>query len=766
MSSSRNHDQSSFPTVPSSLSTGDHGMRDYYAEQEHTAARPAAHSLDDITPYLGLRARLSQVWLNKWTILILLVLVRVLIALGSLRDLLDSAEAKALSACTSVESMGSAMASMPHYMAQGTNELAAKGVEKAVNGLQEMLFMSITAVEEIFVFVINVLYGTYECLITFAVGGALHVAVKIAEDATKFLNQTLGDIGNDISKGVDDFEGGFNSFLSGLSSVPSIFGGSVEPPKIDLTNQIDALKDVKLPDDINKGLDELNKNIPNFEQVHNFTNSVLRLPFEEVKKLINSSLGPYEFDRSLFPVPEKEAMTFCSDDNGISSFFDSLYGIADTAHKVFIVVLILAAILACVPMTIAEIRRWRTMQDRAALVSKNAHDPMDVIYIASRPYTAGAGLKLSRNFASPRRQVLTRWFVAYATSTPALLVLAIAMAGFFSCLCQYILLQAVKREVPGLAGQVGAFADKVVDKLDAASSNWANGTNTAILKTNQDINNDVFGWVNTSTGALNETLNVFINQTTDVLEKAFGGTILEDPIKEVFNCLIGLKVQNIQKGLTWIHDHAHIDFPLFPNDTFSQGAAKALSSNDESFGTNASGDSFLADPGSGASDKITEAVVRLIDKLTDGIRTEALIATGVFLIWVTVVLMGLGRVLFLFCRRDKTRAEGGASYAGDIDPHNDRAATFDPFDANRAPVGHQQSGFAAEKASPEAPAYEEGSGGRFQAFRNPMRAIRDTRAAFDEKVGYAGQREPPARGDGRGVVSEYGFVEDEKSNRI
>lgn len=519
MSSSRKQNQSSFPTVPSSLSTGDHGMRDYYAEQEHTAARPAAHSLDDITPYLGLRARLSQVWLNRWTILILLVLVRVLIALGSLHDALDSAEAKALSACTSVESMGSAMASMPHYMAQGTNELAAKGVEKAVNGLQEMLFMSISAVEEIFVFVINLLYGTYECLITFAVGGALHVAVKIAEEATKFLNQTLGDIGDDISDGVDGFEDGFNSFLSGLSSIPSIFGGSVDPPKIDLGKQIDALKDVKLPEGINEGLTELKDNIPNFEEVHNFTNSVLRLPFEEVKKLINGSLGPFKFDRSVFPIPQKEALTFCSDDDGISSFFGSLYALADKARTIFIVVLLIAAIGACIPMTIAEIRRWRTMQDRAVLVSKNAHDPMDVIYIASRPYTAGAGLKLSRNFASPRRQVLTRWFVAYATSTPALLVLAVAMAGFFSCLCQYILLQAVKKEVPGLAGQVGAFADKVIDKLDAASSSWADGTNAVILKTNRDINEDVFGWVDTSTGALNDTLNVFINETTDVLQK-------------------------------------------------------------------------------------------------------------------------------------------------------------------------------------------------------------------------------------------------------
>lgn len=58
---------------------------------------------DGITPYLGLRARLSQVWLNRWTILLLLVLARVLIAATGMQSDMDSAKREAQSACTSVE---------------------------------------------------------------------------------------------------------------------------------------------------------------------------------------------------------------------------------------------------------------------------------------------------------------------------------------------------------------------------------------------------------------------------------------------------------------------------------------------------------------------------------------------------------------------------------------------------------------------------------------------------------------------------------------
>ena len=747
MASSRDYRHTSFPTVPSSLSTDDHGMRDNYATQEPTATRNAAHSLDDLTPYLGLRARLSQVWINRWTILLLLVLARVLILIGSLRDDINTAESKALSACTSVESMGSTMASMPHYLSQGTNELAAKGVTKAVNGLEEMLFMTITGVEEIFVFVVNMMYGTYECLITFAVGGAAHVAVQVAEDVTKFLNTTLGNVGKDLEGGVSTFQNDFNSFLKDLSSIPSIFGGSVNPPTIDLSKQIAELNNIQLPDSINQGLDKLNSSIPSFADVQNFTNTMLRLPFEEVKKLLNESLGPYTFDQSIFPVPNKEALTFCGDSDGINDFFDTLYGIAEAARKIFIGVILTFAVLACIPTALLEIRRWRKMQDRARLIKSDVHEPLDVIYIVSRPFTAITGLKLASNFGSPRRQVLTRWFIAYITSTPALLCLAIALAGLFSCLCQYILLQAVSKEVPALASQVGQFADKVIVALNNASSSWANGTNAAILAENNKINQDVFGWVNTTTSTLNGTLNTFINETTTVLQKAFGGTVLEDPIQQVFNCLIGLKVQSIEKGLTWVQDNAHIDFPLFPDDIFSAGASKALNASNDQTGINSSGDSFLADPGSNATDAITAAVTDLTNKLASGIRTEALIATAVLMVYVIVVLMGLARVLFQFTRRGNSlRGTGGATYAGDIDP-----ASMAQPEPNTAQVYAMKE---RAKQTP-APAYEERGNAFAAAFGQPMRPTEQ-----GEKRGFAGHRKAVGSGvQTRGVVdSTYGDV--------
>ncbi|KAJ9649358.1 plasma membrane fusion protein prm1 [Coniosporium tulheliwenetii] len=656
MSSAENQHHA-FPAIPPSLSAGDHEMRNYYTAQD--APRPTLNQAPYLTPYLGLRARLSQIWINRWTILLFLVLVRTLIAVQSLDDNLDSARKQALSACTSVESMGSAMASMPHYMSQGVNEITASGVEKAVNGLMSMLDMAVQGVGEIVIFIIGMLTNTYLCLITLAVRGSLHVALELVEEVSNFLNKTLDGVGDDIADVAGSLQDKINSVLGLFTSFP---GNKQDKPTVDFGKQIDVLRNLQLPSGLQDDLEKLNNSIPTFEEVKNFAEGVIRLPFNEIRKLINETMDTYEFDRSAFPVPQKEQLSFCSESNGINDFFDGLVDIEQVARKVFIGVVVTLAILVCIPMAWREIKRWRLMQQRAQLISKNAFDPMDVVYISSRPYSSTIGIKIANRFRSIRHQTLVRWAVAYATSTPALFVLSLGVAGLFACLCQYILLKSIEKEVPGLSNQVGAFAEKVVFALNNASTSWANGTNTAITNTNLEINDKVFGWVEASTTAVNDTLNAVVGNITTVLEKAFGGTPLEEPVKGIFKCLIELKVQGIQQGLTWVHENAHVNFPLMPADTFSIGAAASIA-NDSST------DSFLANPGTKAKDEITEAVQSLIRKLSNAIAEEALISTCIILIWFFILLIGIARSGALFYGHDKTRAEGGQAHT--IDPATD-----------------------------------------------------------------------------------------------
>lgn len=654
MSSARRQPTQDFPAIPSSLNTYDHELRDYYADHSVPPNTVPYH-----TPYLGLRARLSQVWINRWTILLVLIICRLLLATTDLNYDLANAKQEALSACTSVENVGSAMASMPHYLSDGVNALAADGVTKAINGLMDMLMLTITGVESIILFVINMMTSTYVCLITLAVTGSLHVAIQMIEEVGAFMNKSINSITGDISSDLTTFQNGLNSFLSDLN-IGGLFGGSKSPPTVNLSSQIAALNSIQIdPTTMDADLTRLNASLPTFPQVQNFTNKAISYPFGLVKDAINSSMAGYTFDKSVFPVAPKQALTFCSNSTAIDDFFEGLVKVVFTARKIFIIVLTLAAVLACVPMAYREIWHWRTMRQRSILLQKQAFDPMDVIYIASRPYTSTAGIKLASRFKSTKRQIHVRWFIAYITTLPALFVLALGLAGLFTCLCQYIVLKAIEKEVPVLADEVGDFANTVVSALNNASESWAKSANDVLNSTNTKINHDVFSWAVNASVAANNTLNTFTDQMTLALNETFGGTILYDPITEVLNCLIGLKIAGIEKGLTWVTNNAHVTIPEFRPDVFSLGAAASLTNSSTT-------DSFLSSPGDVASNDITNAVLKVTNKLQSAINTEAIISACIVGVWLLVVLIGLIRTLIAMRSRDKTRGEGGPmGYAGD-----------------------------------------------------------------------------------------------------
>jgi len=159
------------------------------------------------------------------------------------------------------------------------------------------------------------------------------------------------------------------------------------------------------------------------------------------------------------------------------------------------------------------------------------------------------------------------------------------------------------------------------------------------------------GWVNTTTTAVNGTLNAFVDEMVGALNTTFGGTVLYEPILDVLNCLVILKIKGIENGLTWVKDHAHVDFPLLNNDTFSLGAIQKVSGSTT--------DLLATGPNGTAADAITRAVAHVINGIAKAIRQEAIISTCVLLIWVLIALIGVGRSVYVYFK-------GGR----DIDPNH------------------------------------------------------------------------------------------------
>lgn len=673
---SRGHTNNSVPEVPRSLRSESFELSDIRKVQ-----KTKANNSPYITPYLGLRSRLSQIWINRWTILLLLVLVRVVILIGQLNSNVDDAKDKALSACTKVEDLGSAMASMPHYLSLGVNNMAATGIEKAVDAMLVMLDLLMTGVEAMIYFFISFMVGTYTCLLTALVHGALDVVASVTEDATKAFNTVIDSATGEIQTISGGLEKTLNDITKGIED--SIFGSILpEIPTVNFTEPINKLKsfDIKA-DDFVKDVRKLNDDIPTFDEVQNMTKEAIAIPFNFVRKALNDSYGNYKFNRDVFPLAQKEKLTFCSNNDSLNGFFDGLFSLIAKAKIIFIVVLSLLAIAAIAPMAWLEIKRWRMQQRHAKLIDENRYDSMDVVYISSRSLTSTLGIKFGSRFTG-KRQILARWCFAYATSTPALFVLSLAIAGFFSCLCQVIMLQAVKNEVPALAQEVGLFADNVVSSINSVSEEWATDANGIIKGLNSDINDDVLSYVTNATSAVNKTINVFMDTMDDGLQTVFNGTVLLDPIKTVIHCVIGLKIESLQKGLTWVHDNSKITLPLFANDTFSLGAKESLNGDSDL-------NSFLASPSSVTTDEVSGAVQKVTDWMHRNIVQEALISLGILLAYIIVVLIGVTRALAGMAMRGEARPGVESHYNEDDEAQNTQGHSHDPQQGQKNQYQHR-----------------------------------------------------------------------------
>ncbi|KAJ8125532.1 hypothetical protein O1611_g8107 [Lasiodiplodia mahajangana] len=471
-----------------------------------TSAR--SQSSKQITPYLGLRSRLSQVWFNKWTVLILLVLANFLFTVGSLNENLAEAKVKALSACSKVEDVGSAFASMPHYLSVGVNEMTASTVNHAVQALMSIIDMILTGIEQLILFVIGMMTDTYACLITMVVHGGLNATALAVEKTTDVLNKAIDGVANTIAGSADDIQKVIDEVYKIADKIPgadSLFGRDelltisergILPDKPDLESEIvdkmNALKNVQIDSSSwVQGLDDLNNKIPTFDELKNLTAQAVSIPFNLIRDELDKAYGNYSFDDSVFPVAQKESLSFCSNNDGLVKFFETLFKIAYDAKIAAIVILVLLAIGACVPMYILEKRRWRRQNELA----NHAVDLLDYGHMYSAPMAARTGLAVSRKIGgtSEPRKVVARWFVAYSTSLPALFILSLALAGFFSCAWQGILLKTINDEVPTLSKEVGDFAGEVVGTLTNVSQKWSNDANGVLGSFSHEINDDILG---------------------------------------------------------------------------------------------------------------------------------------------------------------------------------------------------------------------------------------------------------------------------------
>ncbi|KAK9450624.1 uncharacterized protein V1518DRAFT_370949 [Limtongia smithiae] len=610
----------------------------------------------NISPYLGSQARLSQVWINRWTIICFLVLAKLLVSSNSIDGGLMFVRKESITACEKLEVAGSALVSMPHYAAIGANELIAQGAELAVAALAEVIDLIILGVEEIVVFMIDFVVGTYECLITMAIDTVVDEAVDVAESIVTFVNSTLQTLVTEIDNAIDTFNSALSDVEGIVESIADVFtNDTVDWPTLDIS-QLSELENLTIPSYIDSYLEELQDAVPSFADVKNATNEAIEYPFEKLRDLVSSKFTDYTFNRSTLSVPTKDTLEFCSDNSDIDDFFANLSDGMHILLKIAIVLLVLAGMLAMVPMGYLELRRWRHLRQHVYTLTNALQrtdkriDPIDSFHVATDPLVSYAGLFVTRPVQSLRNKVAVRWFLTYVTHGPALLVLSLAVVSLVTAAIQLVFLHRLSQSTPELASEIGNLTATIVSLVDDKAEEWAYDTNTALNNTQDELNDELFTWVLQATSSVNNTLNTFVDDMSEALSDVFGDTVFYSGILKVLDCLIVYKIEGIQKGLTWVSDNAHITFPQVSEDLITEVVYAALYDNSTSTSNSTTAASnAITELADEVSDAVTSALESLEDMYHSGITLELKFAAVLFGVWCAVAVLGILRFIWPTC---------------------------------------------------------------------------------------------------------------------
>ncbi|KAJ7594493.1 plasma membrane fusion protein PRM1 [Mycena floridula] len=610
-----------------------------------------------LKPYLELPHLLSLTWLAYPILSIIFVVFRLQIALGSSQDAASSAKADLLASCKAAEKAATAAASMPRYMALATNQQFADAVNGSMNAARAALVLSLTVMEAIINFIVDIYRSTFLCFLELVIRGGLSIIIAAVQE----FNSVAQSAAAGLRTGIQDSINSANSGIQDLINTANKLGFHFTAPQISVPD-LSSLENLTLPTTFQDALTQLNNTLPTFDDLKQKVESVIDTPFELLKKDINDTFTGLSFDAAVLPVPEQNTLSFCNDFD--TSLVDRVTDDLVKITKIGTIILILLALLLIALNCLLEWYKWRCMKrhlqytreawstDPSIAQSTKSGEPQitltdhNLLMLQANSahplLTRIANTISARLHFSPSQHTHLSWFFHYIFHPPAL---ACFIIGFFGLLSVQIQLAALGPITTKFSGQEAAvvsdFTNTIATSINTSMQNqsttYATEINSRVDGAQSTINDGLFGWVNGTTTTLNDTIVGFYDDIQNAVSLVFNGTILDQPAQEFIRCIIGSKVDAIENALTFLHDNLNIDMPRVDNNVLML----SQSSIDE-----ATRPIAAAAIGDGNGQDSGGIIARLVNAYVSSLKKERIMFLVFLGLWGLVVIMGLSVILW------------------------------------------------------------------------------------------------------------------------
>ncbi|RHZ68696.1 hypothetical protein Glove_294g47 [Diversispora epigaea] len=620
----------------------------------------------DIKPYVGLRAKLSLAWITYPIIALFIVVFRLIKAMGSIQPLVDEVKSKAIESCSALELATSTVTSLPHFMASGFNKANVEVINLTIKGFINSLKLSLTALEGIISWFIQIYLNTYLCLLKLVTNASVSVMFESVKVLQGFATDQIGGIKTSIDNEIVDLNNMLKGIQSDIEKIPKT--ENIHIPVI-AVNSANSLSTFQLPSkNIIAGLDSLNEtlNSPNnsITGIKSKLNDLISIPFDKLRTEIQNKLSDLKFNEDILPEPPKNNITFCQQSLDLT-FLDDLSHDLIKAAYIGITIIIIVGILIIIGNALIT---WISHRKFKRIINKfdseeyseffsstgkkrsNKETMMTIIKSVEYPFISFQILKTSKYFKKLENQNLYRWFWDFILHKSAIIILIIGLTGVLGIYIQLWILQTVRKDYQQITENfVTSFSNSVVDlvnsQMNSTSHDYSNESNLIISNFENDVNSNVFGWANITTNTLNDTINTAVDEITGFVNNVFGEVpLLATSIQGLINCLILTKIKVVQNVLNFIQENAYLGLPrvsgdkLLVNSNIIKGivgeATNKLAGNNESGGISTGSD-----------------IGRLFDIYEKNLRDELFIFWIMIGIYGIVILMGIIGIIWLLCNR-------------------------------------------------------------------------------------------------------------------
>lgn len=510
--------------------------------------------------YLTLSQVCSQVWCNKYSIVLVLLAVKVYTFLLVLRLTLDHLVDLVDTINVSLDHLASTATTIPTQLTQLTNKLVAEQLQQLKSNLKLSLLLLVSVIRALIGFYMEIFLGTFTCLLDAAAQSSVDFALDSAQATLKGLNTTIVAVTSEVESGLE----ALSSFIeSSINTVLSLFSSNDKPSVTSINLSLGKLRNLQIPGSVTDELDSFRLNFDEFDHLKNSTINLITAPLTHFDRTVSGLdlFGPMNSSKMAVANYNSSAAKNVTFD--LTEVKNSIGDFKDDAAKLALIMMIVLVSLSVMTMIALVLMEKRNFVKRDNFVIS--------VREKSLPLAIGNALETYQNrtihyMAKLKLNPRYYWICNYLTSKYAMVGLGIGLVGVLSFILQYCLLLSVENKLQNLIGTVSS--PEQTKQLQASLSQYTAQTNNYIKDQSKTLNENVLGWYMKASTNVNDTLTEILNQINLTIHTVTGNTPLSKPFEVVVYCVIGRKLIAVTEGITWLNEHLVIDLPQLPVDLF------------------------------------------------------------------------------------------------------------------------------------------------------------------------------------------------------